>query len=62
MGSEFVMAEVDADFSKDELVEFSPRLPVERLLYLLSPKLLLGSLSDSNFRFLGILMVPRRSV
>ncbi len=54
-----VMA-VEADFSKDELAEVS-LFPVERLLYL-SPKLLLGSLSDSNLRFLGTLMVPNKSV
>jgi hypothetical protein len=55
-----VIAEVDADFSNDELVELS-LFPVD-LLLCLSPKLLLGSLSESNFRFLGILMVPSKSV
>ncbi len=55
-----VIAEVDADFSNDELVELS-LFPVD-LLLCLSPKLLLGSLSESNFRFLGILIVPNKSV
>jgi hypothetical protein len=51
---------VEADFSKDELAEVS-LLPVERLLCL-SPKLLFGSLSDSNLRLRGTLIVPSRSV